>query len=81
MGTVLIAVFGIIALMLTSITSFMLMPVEHKIYTEGNLTGKAAQIAETQYNVFMIGPPVFVGAIFLSLYIQAARRQSDEVYE
>lgn len=81
MGTVLIAVFGIIAVMLTSITSFILMPVEYKIYTEGNLTGRAQDVADTQYSVFMIGPPVFVGAIFLSLFIQAARRQSDEVYE
>lgn len=81
MGTVLIAVFGIIAVMLTSITSFILLPVEYKIYSEGNLTGKAAQVAETQYNVFVVGPPVFIGAIFLALFIQAARRQSDEVYE
>lgn len=82
MNPVLLAVVGIIAVMMTGMASYILMPVEDDIHTQNqNLTGKALEVSDSQHAVFVIGPPVFVGAIFFSLFVQAVRRQQDEVYE
>lgn len=83
MNPVLIAVFGILSVILTASASYILMPVEDDLHSSGNYTpgSRAQEVSDTQHDVFVITPPIFVGGIFLSLFLQAVRRQEDEVYD
>lgn len=83
MNPVLLAVIGIISTAIVGAASYILMPIEDQLHSEANYTGnvRAQEVADSQHDTFVIMPPVFVGGIFLSLFIQAVRRQSDEVYD
>ena len=76
-------VTSLLALMITGMATYLMLPVMENIYDsdatdELNPTGRAS--ADNLYNVYAIMPLLFVGGIFLSLYMRAARKQSDEAF-
>lgn len=81
---IVLIITGIVAVMLTGMGTYIMMPVMYDLYNSDNvqnMTGQARQTADTLYEVYTFAPMLFVGGIFLSLYMKATRRQSDEIFE
>lgn len=76
---VLLIVSGIVAVIFTLIASYVLIPVEFEIHGRYNATTERAQdILDQQAEIFYLGPPAFVGAIFLALIARAARKDRQD---
>jgi hypothetical protein len=83
LNPIVLLIVGGFAVLFTAMASYIAMPIEDDIYLKNqNLTNTRGQeVSQTQHSVYVIAPPAFVGAIFMSLFMWAGRRSRDEVYE
>ena len=80
---IVIVITGLVAVMLTGMGSYIMMPVMYNLYNSDdvqNMTGQPRATADNLYQVFNFAPMLFVGGVFLSMYMRATRRQSDEAF-
>lgn len=76
-------VLGIVGVLLIGVGQMVTMPIMYDLYNSPqvqNLTGQARIAADNIYNVFNMSGLLFLGAAFLNMFMQATRRQSDELF-
>lgn len=64
------------AVILTGLGTYIMLPPNYDLYTSDpvqNMTGVAADSADTLYGMIYISPMIIVGAIFMGMYMQATR--------
>lgn len=79
-----IIVSGIFAIVLTGFATNVLLPVLHSVYSDEytqNLTGRAKEIADGNYQMTSMMAMLFMGAIFFAIYARSTRKDSSEVFE
>lgn len=83
MNPIIIAVSGILAVFLTAMASFMLLPIEDDFYkTNQNSTiQKVVDISQSMHSIYVVMPPLFVGGIFMASFMRAMRKTSEEDWD
>jgi hypothetical protein len=64
------------AVILTGLGTYILIPPNYDLYNSDvvqNMTGMAADSADTLYGMIYVSPMIIVGAIFMGMYMQATR--------
>lgn len=74
-----IIALGVAAVILTGLGTIIMMPPAYDLYSSEivqNMTGAAADSADTIYGMVYVSPMIIVGAIFMGMYMQANRSQN-----